>query len=233
MNKKKIIITAAAAGFVVISGILFMLGFQERTEAYPVLEEMTLEQQEGDILSEEPEAEKTSEPVREQEKQKETEAIEEVFAHVCGAVKNPGVYSLLKGARVSDFISCAGGLTEEAAGDFVNQAGEVADGERIYIPCKEEAAAWTSSTSFSEQKISAPDSKEEGTKASDKICLNTASVKELMTLPGIGQSKAERIIQYREENGPFKNTEELMKIEGIKEGVFQKIQDLVIINEQR
>lgn len=147
-----------------------------------------------------------------QEKEQETEKI---YVQVEGAVVNPGVYTLKQGSRVFEAVELAGGITEEADSRSVNQAELLADGQMIYIMTKEETA----------EQIQISSETEDG-----KVNLNTASAEQLMTLPGIGQSKAESILNWREENGGFTRIEDLMQIEGIKEGVFSRIKDHVKVN---
>lgn len=142
-----------------------------------------------------------------------------VYVYVCGAVNAPGVYELKEGARVFEAIQLAGGLTEAAAADAVNQARIVTDGEQIRVPTVEEAQS---------QGAGVAGEVTEGTE-NNKININTAGKEELMTLTGIGEAKAESIMDYREKNGSFKSIEELMQIEGIKEGVFNKIKDDITI----
>ena len=110
-------------------------------------------------------------------------------------------------------------MTEEASTDSVNLARAVSDGEQIYIPTSEETEA---------QGIM-PGTDSGASAAQKKVNINTASAEELMTLTGIGEAKAESIIRYREENGRFQRIEDLMEISGIKEGVFEKIKDDIII----
>ena len=153
------------------------------------------------------------------------EEEEETFAYVyvCGAVHSPGVYKLRSDARVFEAVKLAGGLTEEAAGEYVNQAETVTDGGRIYVPTQEEALEY--GTGVAETGItSGTDGKKQG-----KININTAGKEELMQLTGIGEAKAQSILDYREEHGRFTSTEELMQIEGIKEGVFNKIKEDITI----
>lgn len=154
--------------------------------------------------------------------EEETPEAESVFVYVCGAVNSPGVYELKSGARVYEAIELAGGVTEEAAQELLNQAEVVSDGERIYVPDREEAEAFQSGTGGLETGVT--DGSEKG-----KVNINTAGKDELMTLTGIGEAKAESILRYREENGRFGSIEELMQIEGIKEGVFNKIKDDITI----
>lgn len=162
--------------------------------------------------AEEPEAlKKSSEAVF-------TTEEKECYVYLCGAVKNPGVYRLPSGSRVYEAILLAGGLLENACEDGVNQAEEVTDGQMIKILTQEEA--------FHQEDLG----QERQEQADGRINLNTAEASELMTLPGIGESKARSILSYREEQGGFSSTEEIMNITGIKEGVYSKIKDYITVN---
>lgn len=133
-----------------------------------------------------------------------------ILVYVCGQVVNPGVYALEKDARVYQAIEAAGGFLPEADSLALNQAEKLYDGQKLYVPA------------FGEEI------KTEETKAEDGLInINTASVEQLTTLPGIGLAKAESIIAYREANGSFETIEEIMKVEGIKEGVYNKIKDFI------
>ena len=141
---------------------------------------------------------------------------------------SPGVYELDSGARVYEALEAAGGMKEEAAQEILNQAGKIEDGGRIYVPTKEEAAEGLL------ENAADSDGVVEGTAGSDnseqgKINMNTAGLEELKTLSGIGDAKAQSIIRYREENGEFQTIEEVMNVEGIKEGVFNKIKDKITV----
>lgn len=159
---------------------------------------------------------------------------EVVCVYICGQVKNPGVYELKKDARLVDAIKAAGGLKKKAAGDQVNQAKHLIDGERIYIPSKDELAegglvdnaAISSDVPYSDTESMGNGSKTNGS----KVNINQATAEQLMTLPGIGSSKASSIILYRETNGNFKSADGIMNIDGIKEGVYNKIKDLITID---
>ncbi len=148
----------------------------------------------------------------------DTEAAK-LCIYVCGAVNNPGVYEIAEGSRVCDAFAAAGGLTEEAAGDYWNQARLLSDGEMIYVPTKEEAKERAPEEVFNQNTD----------ETNDKININTATKESLMTLPGIGEAKAERIIAYRQEHGAFSSIEEIMEVEGIKEGMYEKIKDYIVI----
>ncbi|MGN0342851.1 MAG: helix-hairpin-helix domain-containing protein [Roseburia sp.] len=135
------------------------------------------------------------------------------YVYICGAVEEPGVYEVPEGTRICDVILAAGGLTEDAAQETVNQAEPVTDGEMIRIPSQQE-------------ELMAAEAAEQD----PRVDINSATAEELMTLPGIGESKAESIIAYREEHGGFSDIEDLMNISGIKEGVFDKIKDYIRVN---
>ena len=142
---------------------------------------------------------------------KDEKKTEKIFVHVCGEVNNPGVYELNAGSRVFEALDAAGGVTKDAADDSINQAEVLSDGQQLEI--------------FSEEQMSQNELTE--TFDSGKMNINKATKEELMTLSGIGESKADAIIRYREENGNFNSIEEIMEIEGIKEGVFRKIEEQI------
>ena len=141
-------------------------------------------------------------------------AAQTLCVYVCGEVKSPGVYELPEGSRIVDAVEAAGGMTEAASGTWLNLAEPVSDGQKIEVPSEMEAAEL--------EKV-------QQEAQSGLVNLNTASAEELMTLTGIGESKAEAILSYREEHGGFEKPEELMEIPGIKEGVFEKIRDQVTV----
>lgn len=138
------------------------------------------------------------------------------YVYVCGAVNCPGVYTLPEGSRVFEAITLAGGLCEDAGVASVNQAEPVTDGQMLYIPTQEEA----------EQEQAAA-IKEEKEAADSRVNINTASLAELMTLPGVGESKAKAIIAYREEKGAFSAIDEIKNVEGIKDGVYNRIKEQI------
>lgn len=155
-----------------------------------------------------------------------------ICVHICGAVKQPAVYSLPEGSRVCDAIAKAGGLTETAADDYVNQARFLTDGERVYIPKKDELGSLSASQYAAGQLVvNMGGSQEErggqGSQEQKPVNINTATLGELTTLPGIGESRAESIITYREKHGAFARIEDIMKISGIKGAAYEKIKDRI------
>lgn len=162
------------------------------------------------------------------------------LVHVCGEVVNPGVYELRSGQRIFEAIELAGGFTEEAADSYLNLALPVSDGMKIEVPDRERASELQSAREYhpvsgagSEDFLSQEKNGISGITAgtSDtRIDLNTATKAQLMALPGIGQARAEDIIRYRQEQGPFEKIEDIMKISGIKESAFQKIKDEITVH---
>ena len=145
------------------------------------------------------------------------------FVYICGAVNVPGVYEVEQNARLYEVVEAAGGLREDAAEESVNQARQIEDGEMIRILTQEEAAQAGDEEAGEGAEN---DVKAETANDSDgRIDLNLATVAELMTLPGIGQAKADSIVRYREKNGAFSSIEEIKQGEGIKEGVYNRIKD--------
>lgn len=153
-----------------------------------------------------------TEQIEQTEKSKDTKCS--VWVYVCGSVNCPGVYELSEGSRITDAIEAAGGMTEEAADTYLNLAETLSDGQKIEVPSLEEAEVLTEAGK---------------TGAAGLVNLNRATEEELMTLSGIGASKAKEIIRYRETKGGFGKPEDLMKIPGIKEGVFHKIRDQITV----
>lgn len=164
----------------------------------------------------------------EQESAKPLEETGSCYVYVCGAVCKPGVYELPVNGRIYEAIELAGGLTEEACLESLNQAEQIVDGQMIRVLTREEAADQAVNLSLGDtgtesDMTAASDSSEDD----GLIDLNTASASELMTLPGIGQSKADSIIAYRESKGGFSSISEIMNIDGIKEGVYNRIKEYI------
>ena len=159
----------------------------------------------------------------------ETETNKTLVVYVCGAVQSPGVYELPEGSRINDAVTAAGGFSEDADRTYVNLAAKVGDGFKLQIPTLTETA--------DEASVKGIDSFDEGSGTQDAaksdagglININTASREQLVTIPGIGDRIADRIIKYRDENGSFKCIEDIMKVSGIKDKLFSKIKDHITV----
>lgn len=148
-----------------------------------------------------------------------------VIVHVCGAVVSPGIYKINGDKRVADAVEAAGGFLNTADKEYINLARTVNDGEKLVIYTRKETKKLADNESNNETVSEDNITKDT---AKDYVNINSASVDELMTLPGIGKSKADAIIAFREENGGFSKKEDLMQITGIKEGVYSKIKEMII-----
>lgn len=152
-----------------------------------------------------------------------TTQVSLIYVDIKGQVKSPGVYQVTNGARVIDAIKLAGGLTQEADANQVNQAQLLADQMVIYIPKVGEEMA-SGGESLNQVGIGASSQPE-----NVKINLNQADLNDLMTLPNIGPKKAEAIIRHREENGSFQAIEDLIQVSGIGQKTFEGLSDLVVV----
>lgn len=147
--------------------------------------------------------------------QAQSEAVEDatpktLFVHVGGAVAAPGLYELTEGSRLQAAIDAAGGFAEGANTDALNLARTVADGEQIIVPV---LAASESADSSSSSNVAAAAGS--GATASDKVNINTATSEQLQTLKGVGPSMAQKIIDDRTANGPYKTIEDVKRVSGI------------------
>lgn len=167
------------------------------------------------------------------EKESEPETLSVWVVHICGAVNRPGVYTFPEGSRVCDAVEAAGGLSEEAAANSLNQAALLSDGLQIVVPTEEELEGLSSRTAssgvFSSGIYSADGVQSAAGSGDGLVNINTASLEELMTLPGIGQTRAEAIVAYRQERGSFQTIEDIMKVDGIKEGSFEKLKEKITV----
>lgn len=169
-----------------------------------------------------------------------------LYVHVCGAVKAPGVYELPAESRVYEAVQAAGGFTADAEQNYVNQAQILTDGTKLVIPTRAEAAEAAdggepdpgatagekSGTALQLGIIGGEVSpgEENAKPAGAKININTASKQELCNIPGVGETRAAAIVSYRESHGSFAKPEDIMKVSGIKEGMYEKIKDSISVN---
>jgi competence protein ComEA len=148
-----------------------------------------------------------------------------VRVYVTGAVLHPDVYRLATGSIVKDAIEAAGGVTNDADMVRINLAQELQDQQQIYVPCVGEDEPPPPVAGGESTRSSG------GAEPAGKININTALAEELDSLPGIGPAFAQRIIEYRDANGPFKSIEEITNVSGIGDATFQKIKDRINVGD--
>lgn len=153
------------------------------------------------------------------------EKVELIKVYITGEVKHQGVIELEEGSRIEDAINIAGGITEEANLDNVNLAYIIEDGQKIYIPNKSETESEIISTENGGNVIF----ESYGKASSGKININTANIQTLCEIPGVGEALAQRIIDYREQNGKFKTIEDLKNVSGIGDKKLESIVNYVIV----
>lgn len=162
-----------------------------------------------------------------QSQEYESSSSQLIYVHIAGEVSNPGMYGLKHDARVSDAIDAAGGLTENADQLSINLARQVTDGEQIVVQAYIEAEPGNSkSTDASDSGLPSSSNTEV---LSSKVNINTASASELITLDGIGESTAAKIIAYRQANGSFASIEEIKKVSGIGDRKYEAIKDRITV----
>lgn len=187
----------------------------------------------------------------------QTEA--QICVFVCGCVAEPDVYYLPFGSRIGDAVEAAGGFLSLADREWLNLAEPLRDGERVQVFSLEETDSFkadgvlyggtlavqsggfpaggttagssglTAGSGSAEDSHSAGINSTGGTDTAHSVNINTAGKEELMTLPGIGESKAEAIIRYRDENGPFASPEDIMNVPGIKEAAYSKLSGRIAV----
>lgn len=184
--------------------------------------------------------------------EKKNTSSKTIYVDVKGAVKNPGVYELSNTSRVIDAINLAGGLSDLADTINLNLSKKLNDEMIIIVYTKTELSTYYKKNNnrnavcaslecvciddyndacISKESSNKSNSKTDNTTKStnSKVSINTASKEELMSLSGIGESKAEKIITYRNDNGKFNSIEDLKKVSGIGDSIFEKIKDKIIL----
>ena len=150
-----------------------------------------------------------------------------IAVHVVGAVPRPGLYKFPEGARIQDAIDSAGGLLSDADENALNLAALLEDGQQLSIPYQ--AGAEPQSDDSAPDLPSSEDGQSSETTDADLVNINTATLEELDSLPGIGPTTAQKIIDYRTENGPFSVIEDILNVSGIGPATFEDIQDLITV----
>ena len=239
-NKKKIIISIVLIVFLIIGFIIFLL--TDNSYENLNLDELVIEEESEKFnnIGDNEDSNNTSSQnningnnkynqnaINENASNVFQEETEKIAIHVTGEVKKEGLIYLPLGSRVADAIKEAGGETKNADLSQINLAYQLQDGQKLYIPNKNEI--------ISEYIISATGNTEsEGSssnnlKGENKVNINTATQNELDQLPGIGPSIAQRIIDYREENGNFQKIEDVQNVKGIGDAKYEEIKDSITV----
>ena len=146
----------------------------------------------------------------------EIDETEDIYVDISGCVKEPGVYKVAAGTRIFQVIERAGGLTEGADIESVNRAEEVTDGQKIIINLVGEQKPEAIGNTYSEED-------------SDKVNINTADSSRLQAIPGVGPATAQKIIEYREQNGKFKSVEDIKNVSGIGDKTFENMRPYITV----
>lgn len=216
INNKKIIIPSLLIIGFIISLCIYMIYTQNTNEidiTNMIMQEETIEDNTNNIFT----------------NSAEEEEEVKMIIHISGEVKNPGIVTLEMGSRIMDAIKKAGGATSEADLTQVNLAYELQDGQKVYIPNKkEQVTEYITESSGNNVIIDGKNiSNNEGNDT--KVNINSANLNELDSLPGIGPALAQRIIDYREQNGNFQSIEDLQNVKGIGDSKFSDIKDNITV----
>lgn len=165
-----------------------------------------------------------SENVPSEEKTESVTSADKIIVYVCGAVENPDVYELDPGARINDALEAAGGFSGDADMNMINLAEPVSDGQRVYFPVQGEDM-----TGDSQDMNAALETDIYGDDTS-LVNINKAGVSELTQLPGIGETRAGQIVEYRENHGKFSSKEDLKNVSGIGDSTYEKLESHIIVD---
>lgn len=238
-DKKKIIICIAAILVVTVLFIIFVINRNQNKNIIDlnslVGEENQTEESSENSNNENLKGEENSEKGTNAENSgmnTEKQNSETIVIHITGEVKKEGVIYLEEGARIIDAIKEAGGETKQADLSQVNLAYELQDGQKIYIPNKNEKITEYIVDNSNENLMNNQNTNKSDLGSNGKIIkinINTATLAELDNLPGIGPSTAQKIIEYREENGKFKKIEDIQNVKGIGEAKYEDIKEKITV----
>lgn len=215
-NVKIIIGVIAVLLILLISAIYYIT----QNQGYEEIQDLAIEEISTNTIANQTD---TNQTIAEEEKK-------EIVVHITGEVKHKGIIYLEEGQRIKDAIEKAGGATKNANLDAVNLAYVLEDGQKIYIPNKNEKNQTKAYiTTDSGQNVIVEGNNKTSKSAGDKVNINTANQTELETLPGIGPSIAQGIVEYRETNGKFNKIEDIQNVKGIGDAKYSNIKDKISI----
>lgn len=228
--KKKERIIGAIVLLVVLGSVLLFVSNMRKPQEFSQKEVLEMFNEEGDSgMESTKKISSKSETVNEEKNQNEKAERKNIVVEIKGEVVKPNVYTLAENSRVNDIIEKAGGLTSEANINNINRASLLSDGECIVIRNINDKDADVQEENLN-SKVNTLSQGGNVASNGDSININTASKDELKTLSGIGDTKAEAIIEYRDSNGGFKSIDELKNVSGIGEGTLNKIREKININ---
>ncbi len=213
LNKKQLAIVIGIGAIVVFVIVYYIYKISIPEESYEQL----------DVISE------NNQEQNKENVENKLEEIDLIIIHIAGEVENPGIVKIKEGARIADVIEKAGGLTEKANITNINLAYIIEDGQKITIPSEEQDTQEYISNDSGEgireenQKTNTTSTK------NTTVNINKASKEELQTLQGIGESTAQKIIDYRDQNGNFKQIEDIKNVPGIGDSKFEAIKNNIKI----
>lgn len=203
------------AGVIVVGIFIFYMSTKANNYDYSAINEIAEEE--------------TKEGEEKEQETKEEISPKEIVVHITGAVQKEGIVRIKEGSRIIDAIEAAGGMTNETNLDMINLAYTVKDGQKIYVPKLSDAERVFKEGEDSNIVI-VDKGTEKDSNSSTKININTANISQLESISGIGESTANKIIQYREKNGRFKTIEEIKNVSGIGELKYENIKDSICVN---
>lgn len=222
---KKYLKIAAVVLCFLVCGVLYSCGKTKTINLDHVVEDVSSTEPEETSLAESGDT-KLPEPENNQQKESEAETEKQkAVVYVCGAVNEPDIYEMKAEERVADAIHKAGGFAEDADRNYLNLAEPVCDGMKIYVPTEQEVQDGYSEVLKTGEAAGSSAADTQDISSSGKININLANEEQLKTLNGIGASRAKDIVEYREAHGDFQKIEDIMKVPGIKNGMFEKIKD--------
>lgn len=232
--KKKERIIGAIVLLVVLGSVLLFVSNMRKPQEFSQKEVLEMFNEEGDSgMESTKKISSKSETVNEEKNQDEKAERKNIVVEIKGEVVKPNVYTLAENSRVNDIIEKAGGLTSEANINNINRASLLSDGECIVIRNINDKDADVQEENLNSKVNTLSQGgnvASNGDSININININTASKDELKTLSGIGDTKAEAIIEYRDSNGGFKSIDELKNVSGIGEGTLNKIREKININ---
>ena len=226
MKEYKILIGLSLIGLI-IAGFFMINGQSSRQSNVAELAQETVTSSEAESEEISIGTKKNSQKEKAEPQTSSSEESEFLTVDVKGAVKNPGIYQLKKTSRINDAIQKAGGLTTDADSKSINLAQKLTDEAVVYVATMGENAASVSSNTG---QSSTSGTSEVASQKGNKVNLNTADLSELQTISGIGQKRAQDILDYREANGKFNSVDDLKNVSGVGAKTLEKLKEYVTVD---